>query len=74
MTALTELCPSAILRPCCTRRGPPQLAEHLAAGRAGEPVALGQLLQACSRSVHPTLTPHTARRAEHLTSTAVPAS
>lgn len=31
MTALTERCPSAILRPRCTRRGPPQLAEHLAA-------------------------------------------
>ncbi|MFF8902465.1 hypothetical protein ACF082_33900 [Streptomyces lydicus] len=31
MTALTERCPSAILRLRCTRRGPPQLAEHLAA-------------------------------------------
>ncbi|WP_461091143.1 hypothetical protein [Streptomyces incanus] len=31
MTALTERWPSAILRPRCTRRGPPQLAEHLAA-------------------------------------------
>lgn len=31
MPALTERCPSAILRPRCTRRGPPQLAEHLAA-------------------------------------------
>ncbi|MDQ0840556.1 hypothetical protein [Streptomyces sp. V1I6] len=34
MTALTERCPPAILQPrCtrCTRRGPPQLAEHLAA-------------------------------------------
>jgi hypothetical protein len=31
MTALTERCPPAILRPRCTRRGPPQLAEHLAA-------------------------------------------
>lgn len=31
MTALTERCPPAFLRPRCTRRGPPQLAEHLAA-------------------------------------------
>ncbi len=30
MTALTER-PSAILQPRCTRRGPPQFAEHLAA-------------------------------------------
>ncbi|MDT0453784.1 hypothetical protein [Streptomyces hesseae] len=31
MTALTERCLSAILRPRCTRYGPPRLAEHLAA-------------------------------------------
>ncbi|MEU6523647.1 hypothetical protein ABZ892_12675 [Streptomyces sp. NPDC046924] len=44
-----------------------------AAGRAGELVALGQLLQACSRGVHSRLAPLTARRAEHLTGTPVPA-
>ncbi|MGW6388955.1 hypothetical protein ACWFR1_00320 [Streptomyces sp. NPDC055103] len=42
------------------------------AGRAGELVALGQLLQACSRGVHPTLAPLIARQAEHLTGTPVP--
>ncbi|MEU6070576.1 hypothetical protein ABZ864_40590 [Streptomyces sp. NPDC047082] len=31
MTALTERCPWASLRPRCTRRGLPQPAEHLAA-------------------------------------------
>ncbi|WP_436994070.1 hypothetical protein [Streptomyces sp. enrichment culture] len=44
-----------------------------AAGRAGELVALGQLLQACSRGVHPGLAPLIARWAEHLTGTPVPA-
>ncbi|MFE5589933.1 hypothetical protein [Streptomyces sp. NPDC056549] len=42
------------------------------AGRAGELVALGQLLQACSRGVHPHLTPLIARHTEHLTGTPVP--
>ncbi|MET9728822.1 hypothetical protein [Streptomyces zaomyceticus] len=42
------------------------------AGRAGEPVALGRLLQACSRGVHPRLAPLPARRAEDLTGTPVP--
>lgn len=37
------------------------------AGRTGELVALGQLLQACSRGVHPHLAPLIAQRAEHLT-------
>jgi hypothetical protein len=37
------------------------------AGRTGELVALAQLLQACSRGVHPTLAPLIARRAEELT-------
>ncbi len=46
MTALTERGPPAILRPRCTRRGPTQLAELLAAGRAGGLVTLGQLPQA----------------------------
>ncbi|MFE0776883.1 hypothetical protein ACFW3E_28010, partial [Streptomyces sp. NPDC058861] len=41
-------------------------------GRAGELVALGQLLQACSRGVHPHLAPLVARRAEHLTGIPVP--
>ncbi|MFJ7589537.1 hypothetical protein ACIQZO_19575 [Streptomyces sp. NPDC097617] len=43
------------------------------AGRAGELVALGQLLQACSRGVHPHLAPLIARHAEHLTGVPVPA-
>ncbi|MEJ8640134.1 hypothetical protein [Streptomyces sp. MS2.AVA.5] len=34
MTALTERCPSATLRPRCTRRGPPQLADLAATVRA----------------------------------------
>lgn len=42
------------------------------AGRAGELVALGQLLQACSRGVHAGLTPLLARRAEDLTGTPAP--
>ncbi|MFD4210210.1 hypothetical protein ACFWRG_29955 [Micromonospora tulbaghiae] len=42
------------------------------AGRTGELIALGQLLQACSRSVHPHLAPLIARQAEHLTGTPVP--
>ncbi|MFB7597629.1 hypothetical protein [Streptomyces sp. NPDC056160] len=42
------------------------------AGRAGELVALGQLLQACSRGVHPRLAPLIAHRAEHLTGVPVP--
>ncbi|MFF0431592.1 hypothetical protein ACFYU9_05075 [Streptomyces sp. NPDC004327] len=42
------------------------------AGRAGELVALGQLLQACSRGVHPHLAPLIARHAESLTGTPVP--
>ncbi|MGC5000737.1 hypothetical protein [Streptomyces sp. DT195] len=42
------------------------------AGRAGELVALGQLLQACSRGVHPQLAPLVARRAEHLTGVPAP--
>ncbi|MFI0928668.1 hypothetical protein ACH4TP_32920 [Streptomyces sp. NPDC021012] len=42
------------------------------AGRAGELVALGQLLQACSRGVHPHLAPLVARWAGHLTGTPVP--
>ncbi|MFE9468640.1 hypothetical protein ACFYNW_34365 [Streptomyces virginiae] len=37
------------------------------AGRTGELIALGQLLQACSRGVYPHLAPLIARRAEHLT-------
>ena len=41
-------------------------------GRAGELIALGQLLQACSRGVHPHLAPLIARQAEHLTGTPVP--
>ncbi|WP_394426500.1 hypothetical protein [Streptomyces sp. SGAir0957] len=44
-----------------------------AAGRAGELVVLGQLLQACSRGVHPALAPLIADRAEQLTGTPVPA-
>ncbi|WP_274036482.1 hypothetical protein [Streptomyces sp. MMBL 11-1] len=43
------------------------------AGRTGELIALGQLLQACSRGVHPLLAPLIARHAEHLTGTPVPA-
>ncbi|MFC7983369.1 hypothetical protein [Streptomyces sp. NPDC057336] len=42
------------------------------AGRTGELVALAQLLQACSRGVHPTLAPLIARRAQALTHTPVP--
>ncbi|ALO13585.1 hypothetical protein AQF52_8003 [Streptomyces venezuelae] len=42
------------------------------AGRTGELVALAQLLQACSRGVHPTLTPLITRRARELTRTPVP--
>ncbi|KOT46867.1 hypothetical protein ADK41_00520 [Streptomyces caelestis] len=42
------------------------------AGRTGELIALGQLLQACSRGVHPHLTPLVARQAEHLTNIPVP--
>lgn len=42
------------------------------AGRAGELIALGQLLQACSRGVHPHLAPLVARQAEHLTGVPVP--
>lgn len=41
-------------------------------GRTGELIALAQLLQACSRGVHPALTPHIARRAEELTHAPVP--
>lgn len=44
-----------------------------AAGRTGELVALGQLLQACSKGVHPGLAPLFARRAQHLTGVPVPA-
>ncbi|MFE3995486.1 hypothetical protein ACFXPW_27860 [Streptomyces goshikiensis] len=42
------------------------------AGRTGELIALGQLLQACSRGVHPRLAPLVARHAEHLTGIPVP--
>lgn len=42
------------------------------AGRTGELVALGQLLQACSRGVHPHLAPLVARWAEHLIGAPVP--
>ncbi|MET9694959.1 hypothetical protein ABZY81_42390 [Streptomyces sp. NPDC006514] len=42
------------------------------AGRTGELIALAQLLQACSRGVHPTLAPLIARRAQELTHTPVP--
>ncbi|MFH9725818.1 hypothetical protein ACH4M4_23060 [Streptomyces sp. NPDC017254] len=42
------------------------------AGRAGELVALGRLLQVCGRGVHPRLAPLLARRAEELTGTPVP--
>ncbi|MFD7137860.1 hypothetical protein [Streptomyces sp. NPDC059894] len=42
------------------------------AGRTGELVALAQLLQACSRGVHPTLAPLIARRAQELTHSPVP--
>ncbi|MEU2232566.1 hypothetical protein [Streptomyces vietnamensis] len=42
------------------------------AGRTGELVALAQLLQACSRGVHPTLAPLIAHRAQELTHTPVP--
>lgn len=42
------------------------------AGRTGELIALGQLLQACSRGVHPTLAPLIARRAQALTRSPVP--
>ncbi|MET9778825.1 hypothetical protein ABZ023_32015 [Streptomyces sp. NPDC006367] len=42
------------------------------AGRAGELVALAQLLQVAGRGGHPDLAPHLARRAEHLTGTPVP--
>ncbi|MER6216698.1 hypothetical protein ABT213_21930 [Streptomyces sp. NPDC001674] len=42
------------------------------AGRTGELIALAQLLQACSRCVHPTLAPLTAHRAHELTHTPVP--
>ncbi|MFE2760419.1 hypothetical protein [Streptomyces halstedii] len=42
------------------------------AGPIGELVALAQLLQACSRGVHPTLAPLIARRAQELTHTPVP--
>ncbi|MGW0896230.1 hypothetical protein ACWD0G_04420 [Streptomyces goshikiensis] len=42
------------------------------AGRTGELIALGQLLQACSRGVHPHLAPLVARRAEHFTGIPVP--
>ncbi|WP_240509911.1 hypothetical protein [Streptomyces malaysiense] len=41
-------------------------------GRTGELVALAQLLQVAGRGGHPTLAPHLARRAEHLTGTPVP--
>ncbi|RZU46119.1 hypothetical protein EV284_0787 [Streptomyces sp. BK022] len=44
------------------------------AGRTGELIALGQLLQACSRGVHRRLAPLVARQAEHLTNTPVPTS
>ncbi|MFD3997477.1 hypothetical protein [Streptomyces sp. NPDC058583] len=43
------------------------------AGRTGELVALGQLLQACGRGVHPHLAPLVAQRAELLTGNPVPA-
>jgi hypothetical protein len=42
------------------------------AGRAGELVALAQLLQVAGRGGHPELASHLARRAEHLTGTPVP--
>ncbi|MEU8543073.1 hypothetical protein AB0C52_24330 [Streptomyces sp. NPDC048717] len=42
------------------------------AGRAGELVAVAQLLQVAGRGGHPDLAPHLARRAEHLTGTPVP--
>ncbi|MEV0026621.1 hypothetical protein AB0H45_31280 [Streptomyces atroolivaceus] len=42
------------------------------AGRIGELVALAQLLQACSRGVHPTFAPLIARWAQELTHTPVP--
>ncbi|MFJ3946211.1 hypothetical protein [Streptomyces griseoaurantiacus] len=42
------------------------------AGRTGELVALGQLLQTCGRGVHPDLAPLFARRAEQLTGSPVP--
>ncbi|MFI9210296.1 hypothetical protein ACIGW7_19430 [Streptomyces sp. NPDC053253] len=41
-------------------------------GRVGELVALGQLLQACSRGIHPDLAPLLARQAEHLIGAPVP--
>ncbi|MGI5262399.1 hypothetical protein [Streptomyces angustmyceticus] len=41
-------------------------------GRAGELVALAQLLQACNKGVHPRLAPLIAGRAEHLTNAPVP--
>ncbi|WP_411084767.1 hypothetical protein [Streptomyces sp. cmx-18-6] len=43
------------------------------AGRTGELIALGQLLQVCSRGVHPHLAPLIARQAEHLTGIPAPA-
>ncbi|CAL9651381.1 hypothetical protein SUDANB120_06636 (plasmid) [Streptomyces sp. enrichment culture] len=42
------------------------------AGRTGELIALGQLLQACFRGVRPHLAPLVARQAEYLTGTPVP--
>ncbi|MFE6977121.1 hypothetical protein [Streptomyces sp. NPDC057682] len=42
------------------------------AGRAGELVALAQLLQVTSRGGHPDLRPHLARHVAHLTATPVP--
>ncbi|MEV7157041.1 hypothetical protein AB0N77_20825 [Streptomyces misionensis] len=42
------------------------------AGRAGELIALAQLLQTCSRGVHPALALLIARRAQELTHTPVP--
>ncbi|MFJ5071560.1 hypothetical protein ACIQC7_34600 [Kitasatospora sp. NPDC088556] len=74
MTALTERCPSANWRSRRTRRDPTQLAEHLAAGRAGELVVLGQLPQACGRGVHPTHTPHIALRVEPVAGAPAPPS
>jgi hypothetical protein len=61
--------------PAVAARVRPEFADVLdtPAGRVGELVALGQLLQACSRGVHPHLAPLIARRAEHLTGAPVPA-
>jgi hypothetical protein len=64
----------SLTRPATASRIRQEFADVLdtPAGRAGELVAVAQLLQVAGRGGHPDLAPHLARHAEHLTGTPVP--